>query len=212
MTPRPVLSLTWVKDLSDVFTLISAGIGGALALIALLRKIRASTKQASATYDKLMSIADTFTPEVLANLTTIATQLRPNGGSSMMDKVSRIETAILRGDAMRQQQMNATGLAFWEADAAGLTTYASDAAASLMGVTPEQAQGNGWVTNVLDEERSRVFSEWLAAVQQQRAYVSVHTYVYSSGKSREVHVHASPIVDNAGRTVGFVGVLRPAKA
>jgi PAS domain S-box-containing protein len=207
MSARWILSFALVKEVTEVVGLVSAVVGGTFALFTLTRKVWRASRKAAETHDRLMKLADTFTPEVIANLTTIATQLRPNGGSSLADKLTRIEKSLVRSDAIRRQQINATGLAFWEADASGLTIYTSDAAADLIGLTPEQSLGNGWVTNVIEEDRSKVFAEWLAVVQQQRAYSARHTYEYQNGTRRSVHVHAHPITDTSGAVLGFVGIL-----
>jgi PAS domain S-box-containing protein len=204
-----LVHLAWVKELTEGVGLVSAVIGGSFALVALTRRVWQASRKAAETHERLMKLADTFTPEVIANLTTIAAQLRPNGGASLADKLGRIEKSLIRSDELRRQQMNATGLAFWEADASGLTVYTSDAAAALEGVAPDKSIGNGWVTNVVEEERGRVFAEWLAAVAQHRAYSAQHTYLHADGTRHKVQVHAHPLSDGAGSVLGFVGILTP---
>lgn len=203
------LTLAWVKELGEYAGAVAATVGALVALVTIGRRIHRTAKKATQTYDQLTRLADTLNPTMIANLTTIATQLKPNGGSSLYDKLTRIDRLLAYSTEARRQQFNATGIAFWEADETGLTVFVSDKAAQLMGMLPEQAVGNGWSTTLTAEDRARVFAEWRDAVEQRRNYISTHTYVHDNGDRVTVQARAHPICDGSGHTIGIVGTLVP---
>lgn len=209
MIPRQIIPLAWAKEVGEYAGMITAGIGAFIAFTAMVRKVHRTASKATATYDRLTLLADTFTPEMVANLTIIATQMKPNGGSSVYDKLTRIDRLLVYSTEARRQQFNATGIAFWEADEQGHTVFVSDRAAQIMGLLPEQALGNGWVTTLASEDRPRVCAEWQASIEQKRNYISVHTYVHADGERVQVQARAHPICDSTGKTIGIVGTLLP---
>ncbi len=209
MSPKLFLPIAWVKEVGEYAGMISAAAGAILALVTIGRRAHKVAKKATSTYDQLTRLADTLTPEMVANLTVIATQMKPNGGSSIYDKLTRIDQLLIYSTEARRQQFNATGIAFWEADRDGLTVFVSDKASQIMGMLPEQALGHGWATTLSSDDRSRVFQEWKDAVDQKRNYLSVHTYVHDNGERVTVQARAHPIVDATGKTIGIVGTMIP---
>lgn len=142
-----------------------------------------------------------------ANIEKVLKELLPNGGSSLRDAVNRIEVRLISESESRRQNMNALGLAFWEADADGSTVFASEHLAKLVGLPRERVLGNGWITNLCDEDRNRVVQAYLQSIEQQRMFIDDYTFEHGDGKLVHVHAESQPIY-SGGRIIGWVGVLR----
>ena len=198
--------LTW-KEIENASTAVAALITGATAMVLLGRRMVKAGKRAADVHEKMVAITEKLTPATVEALVTIAYQLKPNGGASLHDKISRMETAMLRENAVRRQQMSATGLAFWEADEDGKTIFASDAMSALIGAEQDDILGNGWVTNLHSEDRDRVFEEWNSAITQKRAFLSTYRFTHRDGQSVQVQGRSHPILDRVGNALGHVGTL-----
>jgi PAS domain S-box-containing protein len=198
------------KDLEAWGAGLTAIVAGLTGLFVLGRKVAKAGSRAALVHERMVALTDRLTPATVDAIVAIAHQLKPNGGSSLHDKISRIETAMLRDNAVRRQQISATGLAFWESDAEGKTIFASDALSELIGIDTDGILGNGWVTNLHPEDRERVYQEWSDAMEQKRAFLSVYRFVHRDGQSVTVQGRSHPILDRNGNVLGHVGTLMPA--
>jgi len=198
------------KDLESWGAAFVAVVTGLTGLYVLGHKIAKAGARAAVVHEKMVALTEKLTPETVEALITIAHQLKPNGGSSIHDKISRIEVAMLRENAVRRQQICATGLAFWESDAEGKTIFASDAMSELVGVDAEEILGNGWVTALHPDDRERVYKEWTSAMQQKRAFLATYSFQHRDGQFVSVQGRSHPILDRAGNILGHVGTLLPA--
>lgn len=140
--------------------------------------------------------------DVLPEVKRLCLEFKPNGGSSVKDQLNRIE-------AMSKIYLRITDKAFWVADLEGKYTEVSPALAMLMGSTPDQILGSGWVNSIHAPDRDRVEGEWLAAVHDQREFHMEFSYVQlATGSLLPVTCHSIPI-RYEGKTVGHVGWALP---
>ena len=135
---------------------------------------------------------------VSKKLAAIHDELVPNGGSSLRDAVNRIEALQITALAL-------TGKAHWISGPDGHCTFASVRLAGLMGLTPEQVEGWGWVTAVAPEYREACRKEWDNAVKDLREFHMKYEYVRPDGGRVAVTGHAIPIIH--AQTKVFVGML-----
>lgn len=164
--------------------------------------------------ETFVAVAEKLRPDTIDRLVKMAEQFRPNGGDSMFDRLTRIEMQLLGlqsrlnvNDAARRASMNASGLAYWESDTKGACVFATKKLADLIGVTPEDAQGDGWATNLHPEDSEEVYNAWRRAVEQQRAFTQTCRFVVG-GEIRTVQAQTKPIIVNAD-VVGYTGILTP---
>lgn len=197
------------KDLEAWGAGLAAVATGLTGLYVLARKVAKAGSRAAVMHERMTALTERLTPETVDAIITIAHQLKPNGGASLHDKISRIESAMLRENAVRRQQISATGLAFWESDAEGKTIFASDALSELIGVDVDGILGNGWVTNLHSEDRERVCEEWAAAMTQKRAFISTYRFQHRDGQHVTAQGRSHPILDRNGVVLGHVGTLTP---
>jgi PAS domain S-box-containing protein len=90
--------------------------------------------------------------------------------------------------------LNAQGIACWESDKHGACIFASDHLAELVGLDRSDVLGNGWVTNLVEEDRERVYKAWTRAVEQKRGFQLTYTFEHSDGLRVMVRANSQPIV------------------
>ena len=113
--------------------------------------------------------------------------------------------------------LNAQGIACWESDKNGACVFASERLAELVGLDRSDVLGDGWVTNLAEEDRDRVYKAWLNAVRQKRGFVMTYAFVHADGKRVKVSANSQPILRDAhlpdgtlSRELrGMIGVLTP---
>lgn len=138
----------------------------------------------------------------------IESQIYPNGGSSLSDKLDRIGTEIgLISNS--QAQVNATVQVFFEAspqamyrsDENGITIQCNQAYLDFWGFNSiSEARSNDWLENVVDR---RLAEERLASIIR-----TPSEFKYSSRllDGRTMQVTGQPIY-NSGMFVGYVGYV-----
>lgn len=72
-----------------------------------------------------MAVAEKLTPEAIDKLVAFADALLPNGGTSIVDRLNRIETRLIATEANHRAVMDASGQAYWEANPKGEWIFAT---------------------------------------------------------------------------------------
>ena len=142
-----------------------------------------------------------------ALLSWIQAEMKPNGGSSMRDAISRIERRVAASETKTNLIFAQLAVAAFETDAEGKCLFVTDAWCRLTGVSHHEALGHGWINGIHPDDRDRVFEEWRQSVEQSRPFSLTYrvgqagTYTWVNGISRVVCVGSKP--------VGYVGILSP---
>jgi len=133
-------------------------------------------------------------------------EVKANGGNSLRDMLTLITIQIFIESESRRKLLDASGLPFWESDANGKCIFASDRLGEIIGLDTKDILQDGWVTNLKDSDKSRVYKEWNYAVEQKRRFIQNYTFVRDDGSEVKVQGHAQPVLHN-GKASGFVGIL-----
>ena len=146
-----------------------------------------------------------FMKSVGKALAYIQAELVPNGGGSLRDAINRIEALQLAG-------LQLTGKAYWLSNPAGECTFASVKLATLMGKTPDQILGWGWVSAVALDDREKCRKEWDAAVKDHREFHLKYSYVHEDGTKVGVVGHAIPVIHAQTKAIiGMIGWAEPSE-
>lgn len=133
-----------------------------------------------------------------ANLAAILTEVRPNGGGSMRDAITRIEARQERW-ASRQDHIFAAlaeAVLIYETDEHGQYTWASPSLATFVGVQVTDIQGWGWVNILHPDDVERVRHEWRSAVDERRLFSCSYRLCKADGGFIKVQAKARPMVVN----------------
>lgn len=145
-----------------------------------------------------------FTTEVRAALA----QLRPNGGSTLADVVSRIDTELARVVGMQRLLVGVTNGAVWECDAHGKCVYASPSLCEMYGLDKEQMLGLGWTAAVdTQAQRTAAAAEWQEAVSGGLPYCAEYVVRnIRTGERVQVRSEGHPLI-SSGKVIGFIGTV-----
>jgi PAS domain S-box-containing protein len=78
---------------------------------------------------------------------------------------------------------------------------------TMAGLSPEEAQGQGWSRALHPDDRERIVREWHAAVNAGLPFVSEYRFRTPQGEVAWLHGRAVGLCDEAGRVRGYIGIL-----
>lgn len=99
--------------------------------------------------------------------------------------------------------------AFFTCDSRGQAVWVSELWRNITGLSTEEAVGFGWESSIDEPDRPRVVQNWTMAVDHKRRYVDTVSYCHKiSGKVTRAKVVATPIRDNHGTVLSYIGVVK----
>lgn len=204
-----------LKDINDNWKLISSAATAFAAAIAIVwrRYVRRHVAKFRANLRKLDTLPSIQEEAAMKAdqekmLKEIWSQLHPNGGSSVLDILNRLDREIHLQRAANWAMRGVTGDPIWQSDAAGRWIIVSSALSEMMDADQNDVLGLGWVNAIYREDRQHVVAEWQAAVQQERQFSETFRLRHENGTIINVSGHATPLRDRAGVVSGFLGALR----
>jgi PAS domain S-box-containing protein len=150
-------------------------------------------------------------------INVIYSELTPNHGSSLKDKVSRIDNGLMENTkvtrensemlkivtARQQWILDMQDTPIFESDANGLCIWVNDAYMTLVKTTKEDILGHVWKNCIHEEDRERVVDEWDHAVRDKRSSHTAFRLAAKDGTLQEVECYATKHKDN-----GYTGKLK----
>jgi len=97
-------------------------------------------------------------------LVDISSELKPNGGGSLKDLVTKIHSNVKYILSERDAEFQLSKSAMFRNDNIGNCTGANKALTELFGGTEEQLLGHGWVNFIVESDRERAKEEWVNVV------------------------------------------------
>lgn len=140
---------------------------------------------------------------------TVERELRPNGGSSIRDTITRIEIRQIATEALSLATIQQMDAAVWRADRQGRCDYVSRALCRLTQRSADELKGFGWRNIVPESERESVMEEWTRAVREEREFSMHFEYQRPDGSRVPVLGEAFVMRDHGGRVIGFLGKATP---
>lgn len=101
-------------------------------------------------------------------------------------------------------------IAYWECDSAGKLIYANGDWLKLFGLQPEEAQGEGWLSGIPENQRESLLVEWYSRVVDHKEEPLEFTLI-NPRTNEEVKMRGlySIIYDNSENIVKIIGVTLP---
>lgn len=144
---------------------------------------------------------------------TIYSELTPNHGSSLKDKINKIEqrlednTKATECIMYRQRWiLDNREEPIFESDANGECTWVNSKYCDVTGYTLEEFLKNGWHNVIHQDDREQVVNEWNSAIKDKRDSHASYKIVRKDGKIYRVHVTAIRNGDS-----GYIGSIRVEK-
>jgi PAS domain S-box-containing protein len=154
--------------------------------------------------------------EFCHNVNYAATEMRPNGGTSLKDSVEGLKhsidailSTVIRIDQKQIALANHSEKGIFEADLNGDTIFVNRAYCRMIGRTADEIIGKGWKTSVHPDDRDEVSEEWYSCVKERRDFVKTYRMLRPDNSVVTVDAHAYLLKDLKGATIGFMGFIVP---
>ena len=149
-----------------------------------------------------------FREQTIARSEAILAELRPNGGASLRDSMTRVETRLASALGRVDLIMSAVGtVAAYETDPEGLCVWTSPAYCELAGRPAADLLGWGWIVALHHDDADHVRDCWRSSVDDRRAFEMRFRLVRPDGTPVPVLSRATPLF--AGhRLIGWSGLMK----
>jgi len=97
-------------------------------------------------------------------------------------------------------------LGIYLTDAGGRCTYVNRRWCEMAGMPPEEAMGHGWAQALHPEDRRTIRERWERMVNTGDPSLGEYRFRDPGGRETWVAGHASPLHDEGGRLIGYVGM------
>ena len=118
----------------------------------------------------------------------------------------RYELAVFESEQRFKAAVKAVNGVLWTNNAAGEMVGDEPAWGQLTGQTKEQYQGFGWSDAVHPDDAQPTIDAWLEAVEQKKPFTFEHRVRRHDGKWRLFAIKSTPVFDQAGEIIEWVGV------
>lgn len=151
----------------------------------------------------------------------IAKELRPNGGTSLKDQVSKlnhsvneIQQRLLVAEINNSQNkgiyraiMSEIKLGHWIADKVGKITEAGTNMCSIFKRDERDLKGLNWVAWIIEADRDDTQSEWLEAIEQERQFDMEFRITLPDNFLLRIRMQGFQVQDVKGSFEGFIGTV-----
>lgn len=142
-------------------------------------------------------------------LRLIAQQLFPNGGSSAIDSLNRIEGALINVMQKQHVYLLEHDLGIFETNTEGKCISVNKTYCRITGRTESECTGTGWVHIIHPEDRSKVIDEWNLCVNGVRDFKMHYRMQTPKGKAIHVYCSAHPMVHPYKKDLlGYLGTIK----
>lgn len=155
----------------------------------------------------LISVVAAVRREIIPLLKKILEEFKPNGGSSLVDRIQRMEQRQVIDFRTTWNALDGGDVGIWQSNADGLTTDANDALLEMAGLSRHEILGHGWKSAIHPRDLPHVESVFRAAVRDQRSFEMSYRFRHRNGFEVPIHARCVPIRHN-GQLVAFAGRVK----
>lgn len=132
--------------------------------------------------------------------------LKPNGGNSIKDHLTRIEAKLDSVDATQKAllDLQEESSGHFLANPTGDFFWVSDIFCSIVGLERDECLGAQWLKAVSEEDQMSVHQHW-DFKRSTRGIVNIN---FTTSEGKQVRLKAVPIIDSKRSLLGFVGNLK----
>ncbi len=121
--------------------------------------------------------------------------------------VSIAEQALLHSEQKFRALSDSSPFGVYHTDLEGQCTYTNQRWQAIYGINLTQSLGDGWSQGLHEDDRAAVFSHWQACAAAGQEFAMEFRVRHPDGAVRHVRSRARALLDETGRTVGYVGAV-----
>jgi PAS domain S-box-containing protein len=119
----------------------------------------------------------------------------------------RADAALLTSHSLLRTLAALSPVGLYRTDHAGRCVYVNERWSEMTGLTPAEAQGDGWAQTLHHDDREQVLTQWQRAVQGGPPFRAEFRLQRADGALTWVLGQAAPEFSDTGHTIGFVGTV-----
>ncbi|MCP5102509.1 MAG: PAS domain S-box protein, partial [bacterium] len=119
----------------------------------------------------------------------------------------RMEKKLKESEARFRTLAQSAPVGIFQTDAAGNCIYVNEKWCEMGGLSPAEAEGEGWRLALHTEDRERIFSQWYQMVASGEKFTLEYRFQTPGGKVTWVFGQVVPLVDDSGNKYGYMGTV-----
>ena len=185
---------SWVDILRD-YSLYATGASAALGLIIFLYRKAV----------KPMFVALQTYYQAIEKIDKIFDEITPNGGTSMKDKIDKIDDNLHLWQEIQLAMAADTKAALFRTDSEGNCVWVNRTYTKIVGRSFSEILGHGWQNVISQEDREKVVAEWYKSVEENREFSMDYNFETPDGEKTLVKGRGYKLVNSKGDLLGYWG-------
>ncbi len=133
--------------------------------------------------------------------------VRMAGSQTDITKRKQVEQALELSERRNASLARLAPVGIFRSDRIGNCIYVNDCCCEMMGLSSEKSLGEGWARAVHPDDRDRVTSEWMQAVEKNLPFYSECRFLHGDGTIRTAIAQAIIETDEERQIIGYIGTL-----
>lgn len=151
--------------------------------------------------------------EAFDKLDYVYKEVKPNHGSSIYDKITKISESqiatnkelFVQSRLSRQIRDDMIDVMYCEYAANGEFVFANKKFEEVTGLQGEDMRGSGWVNFICEKDRQIVYAGWQEALNTKTPFSASFCLITKDGNEARAHLKMQQIRDTEGNVLYFVG-------
>jgi PAS domain S-box-containing protein len=132
-----------------------------------------------------------------------------NGGSTVVDRLIRMEDALIKVSQVQHVYLLEHELGIYETDKDGECLRVNRTYCRMVGLTPEECYGSGWIQAIHPEDIEAVIYQWQQSVEGKRDFRFEYRMIHTDRTVLYVIGTAHPMKNSySGELIGFLGTIK----
>ena len=194
-----------IKETSEIVSFIILIITLSGLTLGGLRKILSFIKK----YFKMFN-------EAVEQLAYVYKEVKPNSGSSLYDKITRLSGDLksartdifIQSHITKQIRDDMHDMLYCEFDERGDFVFANKHLEELTGISSSGMTSRGWLTFISESERALMFSKWEESLRTKIPFQATFNLIDTNEKEELYIIEVEQIKDQIGEIIYFVGRIR----
>ncbi len=143
--------------------------------------------------------------DMMNKVDKIFDELTPNGGTSIKDKIDRMDSGLALVQQVQQAMAADTESALFRTDSEGRCVWVNRTYTRIVGMNLAEVLGHGWQNAIAQEEREIVVAEWYKSVEENREFSMNYNFETPDGVKTLCKCRSYKLVDSKGDLIGYWG-------
>ena len=197
-----------IDEIESITVIVSSAIVVVVPVAALAKKLNNKAKAILEKLDEIAVVKSSLA-DIWQVIQRVQAQVEMNGGGSMHDAIKRVEMQAIIHSQVVRHMMATNGAGFCMFNGDGNVTEIDRGACRILGWSESELIGRSWITRVANNERKRIYQEWVAALDDKRDFDEKMLIRKNDGSTVAIRMRTYPLMDTRvnKNNLGFFGII-----